>query len=93
VSAKPGLGAIAGGPLGIRLNLLRAVLTGGGRFLLLVGFTTFPGEIFWAPRGWVEKAYPSLIYLGEAGRGGRFAAWEEPELFATEIRAAFKPLR
>ncbi len=60
---------------------------------LPVGFTTFPGEIFAAPRSWVEQGYPSLIYFHEADRGGHFAAWEEPELFATEIRAAFKALR
>jgi pimeloyl-ACP methyl ester carboxylesterase len=60
---------------------------------LPVGFTTFPGEIFRAPRSWVELGYPTLSYFHEAGRGGHFAAWEEPELFATEIRAAFKPLR
>jgi pimeloyl-ACP methyl ester carboxylesterase len=60
---------------------------------LPVGFTTFPGEIFRAPRSWVEKSYPNLTYFHEAGKGGHFAAWEEPELFATEIRAAFKPLR
>jgi pimeloyl-ACP methyl ester carboxylesterase len=57
------------------------------------GFTTFPGEIFRAPRSWVAKAYPTLTYFNEADRGGHFAAWEEPELFATEIRAAFSPLR
>ena len=60
---------------------------------LPVGFTTFPGEIFAAPRSWVEKSYPNLIYFNKAGRGGHFAAWEEPGLFATEIRAAFSPLR
>ena len=60
---------------------------------LPVGFTTFPGEIFAAPRSWVEKSYPNLIYFNKAGRGGHFAAWEEPELFSEEIRAAFKPLR
>jgi pimeloyl-ACP methyl ester carboxylesterase len=58
-----------------------------------VGFTTFPGEIWPAPRSWVEKFYPTLTYFNEVDRGGHFAAWEEPELFATEIRAAFKPLR
>ena len=58
-----------------------------------VGFTAFPGEIFRAPRSWVEKAYPHLTYFHEAERGGHFAAWEEPELFATEIRAAFRSLR
>jgi pimeloyl-ACP methyl ester carboxylesterase len=60
---------------------------------LPVGFTTFPGEIFRAPRSWVEQGYPTLTYFHEASRGGHFAAWEEPELFATEIRAAFKALR
>ncbi|MGN6174893.1 MAG: epoxide hydrolase family protein [Streptosporangiaceae bacterium] len=60
---------------------------------LPVGFTTFPGEIFRAPRSWVERSYPTLTYFNEAGKGGHFAAWEEPELFATEIRAAFKSLR
>jgi pimeloyl-ACP methyl ester carboxylesterase len=60
---------------------------------LPVGFTTFPGEIFQAPRSWVENSYPSLTYFNEADKGGHFAAWEEPELFATEIRAAFRPLR
>ena len=60
---------------------------------LPVGFTTFPGEIFRAPRSWVEASYPTLTYFNEAARGGHFAAWEEPELFAAEVRAAFKPLR
>jgi pimeloyl-ACP methyl ester carboxylesterase len=58
-----------------------------------VGFTTFPGEIFRAPRSWVEKAYPTLTYFNEADQGGHFAAWEQPELFATEVRAAFTSLR
>jgi len=58
-----------------------------------VGFTTFPGEIWRTPRSWAEKAYPTLSYFHEAGKGGHFAAWEEPEIFATEIRAAFRPLR
>jgi pimeloyl-ACP methyl ester carboxylesterase len=60
---------------------------------LPVGFTTFPGEIFRAPRSWVEQGYPHLTYFNEAPRGGHFAAWEEPEVFATEVRAAFRPLR
>src|SRR4249919_984390 len=58
-----------------------------------VGFTTFPGEIWRTPRSWVEKAYPNVIYFNEVDKGGHFAAWEEPDLFATEIRAAFKSLR
>jgi hypothetical protein len=60
---------------------------------LPVGFTVFPGEIFRAPRSWAEQLYPNLTYFHEAARGGHFAAWEEPELFATEIRAAFTSLR
>ena len=60
---------------------------------LPVGFTTFPGEIFRAPRSWVEASYPTLTYFNEADRGGHFAAWEEPDVFTTEVRAAFKPLR
>jgi pimeloyl-ACP methyl ester carboxylesterase len=60
---------------------------------LPVGFTVFPGESFQAPRSWVELGYPTLTYFHEADRGGHFAAWEEPELFATEIRAAFRSLR
>jgi pimeloyl-ACP methyl ester carboxylesterase len=58
-----------------------------------VGFTTFPGEIFAAPRSWVETVYPDLAYFNEVDRGGHFAAWEEPELFSTEMRAAFRKLR
>jgi pimeloyl-ACP methyl ester carboxylesterase len=60
---------------------------------LAVGFTTFPDEIFRAPRSWVEAGYPNLTYFNEAERGGHFAAWEEPELFSDEVRAAFRSLR
>jgi pimeloyl-ACP methyl ester carboxylesterase len=58
-----------------------------------VGFSTFPDEIFRAPRSWAEKSYPSLSYFNEADKGGHFAAWEEPELFSSEVRAAFRSLR
>jgi len=58
-----------------------------------VGFTTFPGEVWAAPRSWVERSYPTLTYFNKVDRGGHFAAWEEPELFASEVRAAFRPLR
>jgi pimeloyl-ACP methyl ester carboxylesterase len=60
---------------------------------LPVGFTTFPGEIWRTPRSWAEKAYPNLTYFNEVEKGGHFAAWEEPELFSEELRAAFRPLR
>jgi pimeloyl-ACP methyl ester carboxylesterase len=60
---------------------------------LPVGFTTFPGEIWRTPRSWVENSYPNLTYFNEVDKGGHFAAWEEPELFSSEIRAAFRSLR
>ena len=58
-----------------------------------VGFTTFPNEVWAAPRSWVEVAYPTLSYFNEVDRGGHFAAWEEPELSSTEVRAAFRGVR
>ena len=60
---------------------------------LPVAFTVFPGEIFRAPRSWAERVYPNLIYFNEVDRGGHFAAWEEPELFTEELRAAFRSVR
>ncbi len=57
------------------------------------GFTTFPGEIWRTPRSWVDASYPNVSYFHEVDRGGHFAAWEEPELFASELRAAFSSLR
>ena len=58
-----------------------------------VGFTTFPGEIWASPRSWVEAVYPDLAYFNEVDKGGHFAAWEEPELFSEELRAAFRSVR
>jgi pimeloyl-ACP methyl ester carboxylesterase len=55
--------------------------------------TVFPGESFQAPRSWTEQAYHKLIYFHQADKGGHFAAWEQPELFSIELRAAFRPLR
>jgi hypothetical protein len=60
---------------------------------LPAAFTVFPGEIFQAPRTWVETVYPNLIYFHQADRGGHFAAWEEPHLFTEELRAGFRSLR
>jgi pimeloyl-ACP methyl ester carboxylesterase len=60
---------------------------------LPVGYTVFPDELFQAPRHWVKHAYHNLTYFNEAARGGHFAAWEEPEIFLQELRAAFKSLR
>lgn len=58
-----------------------------------VAVTVFPGEIYRAPETWTRAAYPSLMYFHEVDKGGHFAAWEEPELFAQEMRAAFKSFR
>lgn len=58
-----------------------------------VGVTVFPGEIYRAPRSWAEQSYHQLVYWHEVDQGGHFAAWEQPELFAAELRAAFRPLR
>jgi pimeloyl-ACP methyl ester carboxylesterase len=60
---------------------------------LPVAVTVFPGEIFRAPRSWAETVYPNLMYFNEVDRGGHFAAWEEPEIFSDEMRAAFRPMR
>lgn len=58
-----------------------------------VAITVFPGEIYQAPKSWAERAYPNLSYFNEVKKGGHFASWEEPQLFAEEMRAAFKSLR
>jgi pimeloyl-ACP methyl ester carboxylesterase len=58
-----------------------------------VAVSVFPDELYPAPRSWTERAYPKLIYYNKLDKGGHFAAWEQPELFSREIRAAFRPLR
>jgi pimeloyl-ACP methyl ester carboxylesterase len=58
-----------------------------------VAVSAFPDEIYQSPRSWTEKAYPKLIYYNRLPKGGHFAAWEQPELFTAELRAAFRPLR
>lgn len=58
-----------------------------------VAVTIFPGEIYRAPRSWAEQCFKNLVYWNEVDKGGHFAAWEQPELFSSEIRAAFKSLR
>jgi pimeloyl-ACP methyl ester carboxylesterase len=60
---------------------------------LPVAITVYPGEVYRAPETWARRAYPNLVYFHEADKGGHFAAWEQPELFAAELRAAFKPMR
>jgi pimeloyl-ACP methyl ester carboxylesterase len=58
-----------------------------------VAVSVFPGEQYQAPRSWTEKAYPNLIYVNEVDKGGHFAAWEQPDIFASEVRAGFRSLR
>ncbi|GGC75268.1 multidrug MFS transporter [Chelatococcus reniformis] len=58
-----------------------------------VAVTVFPGEIYRAPRSWAERCYHNLVYFNEADNGGHFAAWEQPDLFTREVRAAFRTLR
>jgi pimeloyl-ACP methyl ester carboxylesterase len=60
---------------------------------LPVAYTVFPDELFQAPRHWVKHAYHNLVYYNEAPKGGHFAAWEEPEIFSQELRAAFASVR
>ena len=58
-----------------------------------VAITVFPSESIQTPRSWAERAYPNLIYYNEVDKGGHFAAWEQPELFASELRNAYRTLR
>jgi pimeloyl-ACP methyl ester carboxylesterase len=80
-----------------RLYWERAQATGGGAtprpVTVPVALSAFPGEIFQAPRSWAEIIYPTLGYYHKPARGGHFAAWEEPELFSRELRAAFRSIR
>jgi pimeloyl-ACP methyl ester carboxylesterase len=74
-------------------NNFNAVNQKTAEISLPVAITVFPGEIYRAPRSWAERAYSNLIYFHEVDNGGHFAAWEQPEIFSTEIRAAFRSLR
>ncbi|MDH6234815.1 pimeloyl-ACP methyl ester carboxylesterase [Mesorhizobium soli] len=71
-----------------KINLYNAANVG-----IPAAVTVFPGENYQAPRSWTERAYPKLIYFNEADKGGHFAAWEQPALFSSELRNAFRPLR
>jgi len=55
--------------------------------------SAFPGEGYQAPRSWTERAYHNLIYYNQPDKGGRFAAWEQPQIFSAEVRAGLRPLR
>jgi pimeloyl-ACP methyl ester carboxylesterase len=58
-----------------------------------VAVSAFPDEVFQTPRSWAERAYPNLMYYNKLDKGGHFPAWEQPQIFAEELRAAFKSVR
>ncbi|MBW4456841.1 MAG: epoxide hydrolase [Nostoc indistinguendum CM1-VF10] len=74
-------------------SILNATAQKTADILLPVAITVFPEEVYQAPETWARRAYPNLIYFHEADKGGHFAAWEQPQLFSEEIRAAFRSLR
>ena len=75
-------------------NLISAAAQKTDKITLPVAITTFPDDdLFRAPETWARRAFPNLIYFRDAERGGHFPAWEEPELFTSELRAAFSSLR
>ena len=76
-----------------RLYWEEARFTFKGDVPVRAAFTVFPGESYRAPRTWVERTFSNLIYFNEVDKGGHFAGWEQPELLAQEVRAAFKSLR
>ena len=76
-----------------RGNILSAVAQKTAEISLPVAITVFPEEIYRAPETWARHAYRNLIYFHEVDKGGHFAAWEQPDLFSAELRAAFRSLR
>lgn len=74
-------------------SVTNAMAQKAGEISLPVAITVFPGEVYRAPETWARRAYRNLVYFNEVDRGGHFAAWEEPDLFAEELRAAFRTLR
>src|SRR5262245_8581265 len=78
---------------GARGSVIVAAAQKTGEIALPVAITVFPGDVYRAPETWARRAYRNLTYFHEVAKGGHFAAWEQPELFSAELRAAFKPLR
>jgi pimeloyl-ACP methyl ester carboxylesterase len=78
---------------GARGSVIVAAAQKTGDISLPVAITVFPNDVYRAPETWARRAYRNLIYFHEVDRGGHFAAWEQPELFSAELRAAFRPLR
>jgi pimeloyl-ACP methyl ester carboxylesterase len=78
---------------GARGSVVAAAAQRTGEISLPVAITVFPDDVYRAPETWARRAYRNLIYFHEVDKGGHFAAWEQPELFSAELRAAFRPLR
>ena len=78
---------------GARGSVIVAAAQKTGDISLPVAITVFPDDVYRAPETWARRAYRNLIYFHEVDKGGHFAAWEEPELFSAELRAAFRSLR
>ena len=78
---------------GARGSVIVAAAQKTAEITLPVAITVFPDDVYRAPETWARRAYKNLIYFNEVDKGGHFAAWEQPELFAAELRAAFRPLR
>jgi pimeloyl-ACP methyl ester carboxylesterase len=78
---------------GARGSVIVAAAQKTNEISLPVAITVFPDDIYRAPESWARRAYPNLTYFHEVDKGGHFAAWEQPELFSAELRAAFRPLR
>ncbi len=78
---------------GARGSVIVAAAQKTAEISLPVAITVFPEDVYRPPETWARRAYPNLIYFHEVDKGGHFAAWEQPELFAAELRAAFKSLR
>jgi len=78
---------------GARGSVIVAAAQKTGEISLPVAITVFPDDVYRAPETWARRAYRNLIYFHEVDKGGHFAAWEQPELFSAELRAAFKSLR
>ncbi len=78
---------------GARGSVIVAAAQKTGEIALPVAITVFPEDVYRPPETWARRAYRNLVYFHEVDKGGHFAAWEQPELFSAELRAAFRPLR
>ena len=78
---------------GARGSVIVAAAQKTSEIALPVAITVFPEDVYRPPESWARRAYRNLIYFNEVDRGGHFAAWEQPQLFAEELRAAFRPMR